>query len=319
MIRIHCNAKTLQSLAERHLNAVQEYIKLQNTSYQESLYTAVTALTVLPSSQHPNFTEACAADDWSWLEDLILADVSTLRELIAQDKPHLQFKQFADMYSNRFSRTPETYLWDDYNAYSLIEGLGLRVCPYCDEEPAETFKTDGRKRRNAQLDHFFPKSVYSGLAMCFYNLIPSGTCNQVRLEKGLGANPYEKDIEDWTRLYPDIDIGANLAALTYRDCRIGFHPQKGMVENIRILGLEERYKKHQDEAYKLLQKIQFYSKAKQEDIAHDFFAGDMAALRKMLELEPPTEQDWRERPLTKLKHDILAIASGITSQENGDE
>lgn len=116
MIRIHCNAKTLQSLAERHLNAVQEYIKLQNTSYQESLYTAVTALTVLPSSQHPNFTEACAADDWSWLEDLILADVSILRKLVAQDKPHLQFKQFADMYSNRFSRTPETYLWIYYRS-----------------------------------------------------------------------------------------------------------------------------------------------------------------------------------------------------------
>lgn len=311
MIRIHCEAGALRTLTRRHLDAVRGYIELQDISYQEALYAAVSALTALPPPQHPDFASARAAKDWSWLEHLILADVSTLRRLAVRDKPRLQFKQFADMYGSRFSRTPETYLYDDYNAYSLIEGLGLHICPYCDEEPAEAFEADGKKRRNAQLDHFFPKSAYSGLAMCFYNLIPSGTCNQVRLEKQLGMNPYEEGIEDHTRLFPDIAIGVNLAALTPKDCVIKFHATAGMEENVRVLGLEKRYEKHQKEAYRLLRNIQFYSEAKRKELARDFFAGNAAALREALGLELPTEQDWREHPLAKLRHDILSTAMGV--------
>lgn len=310
MIRIHCEERILQALTRRHMDAVRGYISLQDSAYQETLYAAVAGLTALPSPHHPDFAAARDAEDWSWLERLILADVPTLRKLTAQDKPRLQFKQFKNMYNSRFSHTPETYLYDNYNAYSLIDGLGLHICPYCDEEPAETFEADGRKRRNAQLDHFFPKSVYSGLAMCFYNLIPSGTCNQIRLENNLGANPYEADIENLTRLFPDIAIGANMAALSPKDCVIDFHATAGMAENIRILGLEGRYEKYQEEAHQLLQRIQFYSEAKQKELTRDFFAGDETALRKMLKLEPPTEDDWREHPLTKLRHDILATVAG---------
>lgn len=309
MICIHCEKQTLQALTRRHMDAVQGYISLQDSFYQETLYMAVTGLTALPPPHYSSFAAACNATDWSWLKQLILADVPTLRKLVAQDKPRLQFKQFKNMYNSRFSHTPETYLYGDYNAYSLIEGLGLRICPYCDEEPAEIFEADGRKRRNAQLDHFFPKSAYSGLAMCFYNLIPSGTCNQIRLEKNLGANPYEADIENLTRLFPDIAIGANMAALLPNDCVIDFHATAGMAENIRILGLERRYEKHQEEAYQLLQRIQFYSKAKQTELTRDFFADNETALRKMLNLEPPTEKDWREHPLTKLRYDILVTAA----------
>lgn len=311
MIRIHCEEETLQTLKQKHMDALQGYISLQDSSYQETLYAAVTSLTALPSPHHFNFAAAYDEEDWSWLEQLILADVPTLRKLASQDKPRLQFNQFVDIYNNRFSRSPETFLYDDYNAYSLIKGLGLRICPYCDEEPAEIFEADGRNRRNAQLDHFFPKGVYKGLAMCFYNLIPSGTCNQIRLEKDLGANPYEADIEEHTRLFPDIAIGANLAALAPKDCAINFHATAGMADNICILGLEERYEKYKKDAHQLLQRIQFYSKPKQKELAHDFCAGDEGVLRKMLDLELPTEQDWRERPLTKLRHDILITAAGI--------
>lgn len=313
MIRIHCEKQKLRELTRKHMDAIQGYIGLQTSSEQEELYAAVSALTVLPPPTYPDFASACKAKDWSWLKNLILADVPTLRRLTIQDRPRLQFEQFSAMYSQYFSRTPETFLYGDYNAYSLIEGLGLHICPYCDEEPAESFEADGKKRRNAQLDHFFPKSSYKGLAMCFFNLIPSGTCNQTKLKGDLGANPYEPDIETQTRLFPDITLGANLASLTPEDCRIDFHATGGMVQNVCLLGLEDRYKKYQGEAYELLKKIQFYNRAKQEELGRDFFAENGDELRQMLGLDLPTEQDWRQRPLTKLKRDILMTA---TRQEN---
>lgn len=319
MVRIRCEKQKLRALTRRHMDAIQGYIELQGSAYQESLYTAVAGLTALPPPPYPDFASARGARDWSWLERLILADVPTLRSLTARDEPRLQFKHFSDMYSSCFSRSPDTYLYENYNAYSLIEGLGLHICPYCDEEPAETFRAGGKRRRNAQLDHFFPKGRYSGLAMCFFNLIPSGACNQAKLKGDLGANPYEPDIESHTRLFPDIALSANLASLTPEDCRIEFHATGGMVQNVELLGLEDRYRKHQDTAYQLLKRLQYYSKAKREELSRDFFDGDGDKLRQMLGLELPTQQEWGQKSLMKLKHDILITAAGPENQADGKE
>lgn len=311
MVHIRCEKQRLQNLTRKHMDAIQGYISEQSASYQEQLYASVSALTALPAPPFTNFAAACAADDWCWLQHLILADVPTLRRLVAQDAPRLQFKQFADMYNKYFSRSPEICLYGDYNAYSLISGLNLHICPYCDEEPAEVFEAGGRRRRNAQLDHFFPKDTYSGLAMCFFNLIPSGTCNQIKLRGNLGENPYESDIETHTRLFPDITPGINFSLLTPEECPINFHATGGMIENVRLLGLEDRYKKHQGEAYQLLKKLQYYNRAKQDELSRDFCGGDRDELRRMLDLELPKEQDWGQKPLTKLKHDILITAASM--------
>ena len=84
-----------------------------------------------------------------------------------------------------------------------------------------------------------------------------------------------------------------------------------MIENVHLLGLENRYKKHQGEAYQLLKKLQFYNKVKQDELSRDFCGGDSDELRRMLDLELPVEQDWGQKPLTKLKHDILITVTSI--------
>ena len=56
-------------------------------------------------------------------------------------------------------------------AYTFVIMLGLRVCPYCNEQyiaPILTHK--GRVR--ADLDHFFSKKKYPFFALSIYNLIP---------------------------------------------------------------------------------------------------------------------------------------------------
>lgn len=305
MIHIRCEKQKLQELTQKHMDAIQGYISNQSISYQEDLYAAVSALTVLPTPSYPNFSAANASNDWSWLRHLILADVPTLRSLIEQDADRLQFKQFTDMYNKYFSRSPKVCLYGNYNAYSLITGLGLHICPYCDEEPAESFDADGKQHRNAQLDHFFSKDAYSGLAMCFFNLVPSGTCNQIKMTGNLGANPYESDIEMHTRLFPDIAPGINLSHLTSDECPINFHATGGMIENVCLLGLEDRYKKYRGEAYQLLKRLQYYNNTKQDELCRNFCGGDMDELHRVLGLELPAEQDWGQKPLTKLKHDIL--------------
>ena len=62
-----------------------------------------------------------------------------------------------------------------YNAHSLVNNLNLSTCVYCNRQYITPVKDV--KLRPA-LDHFYPKSVYPILALCFFNLIPScDICN----------------------------------------------------------------------------------------------------------------------------------------------
>lgn len=78
--------------------------------------------------------------------------------------------------------------------------------------------------------------------MCLFNLVPTGTCNQIKLKGDLGANPYESDIETHTRSFTDIIPGMNFSLLTPEECPINFHATGEMIENVCLLGLEDRYK-----------------------------------------------------------------------------
>ncbi len=308
MIHIRCAPEKLEQLKKAHLTHIRNYIKKQAAPYSECLFQAVAQLQSLPPVVPSNYAEAVRADDWAWLKHLILADVSTLRTLAAREEARLKFEQFSDMYNRRFSKSPTTYLDQKYNAYSLIKGLGIVVCPYCDEEYAEVLDATEHPQRTAQLDHFFPKSAVPGLAMCFFNLIPVGAnCNRLKLTCSLSKSPYEKDIESCTRLFPELPAGANVSALSPDACQIVFHNTPEMDANLKVLHLEERYQKHQGYAYRLLQNLQNYDRAKQEEILRTFpgLFPDERALRRALDVDLPGEEAWGHEQLVKLRHDIL--------------
>lgn len=72
----------------------------------------------------------------------------------------------------------------DWNAYALVCGYDLRICPYCHAhhvnyhvDPAAATVVD-QYRVRPPLDHFLPKSSYPYLAVSLHNLIPScAQCN----------------------------------------------------------------------------------------------------------------------------------------------
>jgi hypothetical protein len=99
-----------------------------------------------------------------------------------------------------------------YNAYRLVEKLGVEACPYCNRQYTITVTEDLKTEDNAgkkevieqgqivrpALDHFFPKSYHPYLALSFYNLIPSCTvCNSsLKRDKEFNikehVNPYKE-------------------------------------------------------------------------------------------------------------------------------
>ena len=197
------------------------------------------------------------------IEEFLAADVDTMRRWTECEKEKLQLNSFREIYTRYFSNGTNNFVDGDYNAYKFLEELDIMVCPYCDDEYLDTVKIGNSVRRTGEIDHFFSKSKYPALAMCFYNLVPSGqNCNGLKLQNDIGANPYETDIENWTWLYPDIPVGVSLETLQPEDCKIHFHPKYGMKSNVCLLALEQRYERHAQEAHRLLLNLQNYSEDK---------------------------------------------------------
>lgn len=201
------------------------------------------------------------------LYSFLTADFGKISNWVHTCPEKLQFTHFKKIYSNYFSNGATVYVDGDYNAYKFLKNLGITVCPYCDDEYLETVKIDDKLHRTSEVDHFFPKSKYPALAMCFYNLIPSGqNCNGLKLENELGMSPYESEIEDMTFLFPDIPVGAAIESIAPEDCKVSFHAQNGMINNVASLGLEQRYERHAPEAHRLLKNLQLYSEEKIEEL-----------------------------------------------------
>lgn len=295
--------RNIEAAKAAHVQAVRNYVQTKGECDQRDLFEAVTA--VCPVRY--DFAEACRRDDWSWLERFLLADVPTLRRLTQEKTEALQFEQFLKLYQNRFCHGADTYVDAStcYNSYSLIQNLGVTVCPYCDEEYLHVLKSRDQKTvRTLELDHFFPKKKYPALAMCFYNLVPSGqACNGIKLEESLGMSPFEPEIESCTRLCPDLPMGVNMEAVPVEECVIHFHPGGAMDENVKTLRLEERYLRHRAQAHRYLVLRQNFDETKLQELVRLGIFPSLEQAREVLYEENAASAD--QPLLQKLKHDIL--------------
>ena len=63
--------------------------------------------------------------------------------------------------------------------HKIITSSGITVCPYCNRQYISYFSNKGVKYTTADLDHFYPKSIFSLFALSLYNFIPAcQICNQ---------------------------------------------------------------------------------------------------------------------------------------------
>ncbi|MEO4054830.1 hypothetical protein [Solibacillus sp. CAU 1738] len=100
-----------------------------------------------------------------------------------------------DLYRNR-SRL-DRHNKSGWNAYALIDEIGMKVCPYCEINYILLYKDENGKTRPT-LDHFYDKAKHPYFAVSLFNLIPSCyTCNSSF--KG------SRDFSIETHLHPYLD------------------------------------------------------------------------------------------------------------------
>ncbi|WP_321279071.1 hypothetical protein [Marinifilum fragile] len=247
------------------------------------------------------------------IKNLILATPSLLRQIVNKVGGVLNTKD-AQNFNLGFIKTKyKSFTSRDhlYRPSDLADNLGIKVCPYCNRTfIISTKKKNGEIKRTDQLDHFFPKSRYPYLALCFYNLIPScSACNHIKKEQEIGLSPYEikraDDVitfewkpKDSSFVYPK----GNILITPTPNTKVNGQMQS----NIDVFGLKDLYQNHEDIVKELLLKGEIYSKEYIDSLVESFpdLIENEEVATRLITCNYTNEEDLGKRPLAKLTRDI---------------
>ena len=204
----------------------------------------------------------------------------------------------------------------DLKQDDVFEKLNIRTCPYCNRHYTFTQKPvyKGDPNISPEFDHFYPKSEYPTLAICFYNLVPScHCCNHGKNTNQLNINPYFDDFKGAFFLCKSTDdhtpMNMNEAKNIKgeQDVHIAYSGRREEREDVKKLGLDKLYGMHQDYVLEILDKVNAYNSAVNQGLVESFQGvyqnrGEVFDFvwGKHLEL---AEQE--NRPLSKFTKDLL--------------
>ena len=214
----------------------------------------------------------------------------------------------------------------EWNRHKLLSLMEIEVCPYCQRNYISNFEENDDKRTTADLDHFYPKSLYPFLALSLYNFIPSCQICNSRF-KGTkdtynSVYPYEESFDDLGAKFKTSkeiiyeilgEKDANFfVEIDYKNLK---NKDREKVEkSIKHLGLDKVYKKSHNQYIKdLLDNIEKYPKNYLESCVEilDEYYKDKNKKEKIIKYfidivkEPCRKRIENGEPLAKLTKDIL--------------
>lgn len=204
-------------------------------------------------------------------------------------------------------------------SYWLSKHIGHNTCTYCNRQ--YTFTVDGpndeSRKTRPDFDHWFPKSLFPLLSLNIYNLIPScKICNSSAkgdkiFRLGEFVHPYlQQDDDPKFKFRPTVaDIASDTWHVVLDRDPIG-NPD---VDNtIKAFGLDEIYDMHGPlEVKDMMDFAQAYNGTYLQ-IIYNLLQSDLqpagftqADIYRMLFGTESIPSQFLDRPLSKLKHDIL--------------
>lgn len=152
----------------------------------------------------------------------------------------------------------------------IKQAFRLEVCPYCNRQYITSFQASGKQYVTADLDHFYPQSLFPLLALSLYNLVPVClVCNRLIKKNGFGNiwNPYRAGFSDLVHF--EVDNPRNVNALVGNNDEFTLKLKNDVPEDdcnfevtentIHFFELEEIYQSHKQYVRELLHKKHAYN------------------------------------------------------------
>lgn len=181
----------------------------------------------------------------------------------------------------------------------LVQQTGLTVCPYCNRD---YINCRSKKHMGAQLDHFYPRSIYPIFSVCLYNLVPvCGNCNRIKCaDTQEFASPFDEGI-DWEN-----DIRFSYVPLDISRKKIVIYAKEPIKRNVEAMHIETAYQIHEMEVNELLDKVEMYSRTQLEEFREVLGKVELTDydIKKMVFGDEITEEHMKKKPLGRMLRDL---------------
>ncbi|MNQ12185.1 hypothetical protein D3C85_250850 [compost metagenome] len=199
--------------------------------------------------------------------------------------------------------------YDIIDKFSFVNNLKIDTCVYCNRN--YIFSISKKKVVKAEIDHFYPKSIYPLLALSYYNLIPScESCN------GLGAkgskdpyfeglkNPYLINYDDFKFTFKIKNISIINPICGKSDIEVEFKDK--IQSHCDVFNLDDLYSLHHDHAIELVikQRLKYSKKYRSYLNSYDGLTFNKSEIDRMILGNYSLESEQHKRPLSKLYQDI---------------
>lgn len=212
----------------------------------------------------------------------------------------------------------------DWNRHKLLSLIGIEICLYCQRNYISSYEENNSKKTTADLDHFYPKSLYPFLALSLYNFIPScQICNsRFKGNKDVWSSvyPYEEGFDELgVKFRTSKEVISEILGERYSDfyVKIDYENLKNKEDGEKVknsienLGLDRVYKKsHNQYIQNLLYNIEKYPENYLENCV-EMFESNVDKKKQLEEyFKDIVKEPYRKRiengePLAKLTKDIL--------------
>ena len=212
----------------------------------------------------------------------------------------------------------------DWNRHKLLSLIGIEICPYCQRNYISSYEENNDEKTTADLDHFYPKSLYPFLALSLYNFIPScQICNsRFKGNKDVWGSvyPYEEGFDELgVKFRTSKEVISEILGERYSDfyVKIDYENLKNKEDGEKVknsienLGLDRVYKKsHNQYIQNLLYNIEKYPENYLENCV-EMFESNVDKKKQLEEyFKDIVKEPYRKRiengePLAKLTKDIL--------------
>ena len=212
----------------------------------------------------------------------------------------------------------------DWNRHKLLSLIGIEICPYCQRNYISSYEENNDEKTTADLDHFYPKSLYPFLALSLYNFIPScQICNsRFKGNKDVcdSIYPYEEGFDELgVKFKTSKEVISEILGERYSDfyVKIDYENLKNKEDGEKVknsienLGLDRVYKKsHNQYIQNLLYNIGKYPENYLENCI-EMFESNVDKKKQLEEyFKDIVKEPYRKRiengePLAKLTKDIL--------------
>ncbi|MFJ7928989.1 hypothetical protein [Peribacillus sp. NPDC096448] len=202
--------------------------------------------------------------------------------------------------------------------HEILTRTGIEVCPYCNRQYITKYQKGRKLKSTADLDHFFPKSIFQLLSLSLFNFVPScQICNsRFKMAKSFEIlYPYDKGFDNEALFEVKLNSKSTVYSITGRNSMFDLNlivnstgsNQIEIENSIELFNLREVYQSHKDYVKELLYKKHAYSttyKSQLNKLFSDMKLGT-SEINLFLYGNDLDPTHLGKRPLSKLAYDII--------------